>query len=209
MGGLQSEIAERAQPNRASLLLSLAPSVAFLAANSVWGLVPGMLAASSVSLGAIAWRRRRHHRIGWLLPGTLAYVVLRGIAGVVTESEAVFFGSGLVLSALIALAVGATAFTRRPIALYLLPLVVSYRRLTPDHGIYRRVAAHVTAAWAVAELTLTGWEAWHLSQASAAEFVVTRTIVAWPVMAVIIFFLIFYVRFRLDPIDRYLAHQPA
>lgn len=63
---------------------------------------------------------------------------------------------------------------------------------------YRRVSAQVTLIWALAELGVTGWEAWHLTVASASEFVVTRTVIAWPVIAVLIFFLIAYLGFRLD-----------
>ena len=189
------------------MLLSLAPSAAFLAANHWWGIVAGMVAASVFSLGAIIVRRARGRQIGLLLPISLAYVVLRGVAGVLTESETVFFGFGIATGALVALAVGATAFTRTPVATHLLPLVVRYRYLTPQHTIYRRVAAQITLGWAAAELAIAAWEAWHLSQASAAEFVVTRSIVAWPVMFVIIFFLIFYVRFRLDRYEYHLARQ--
>jgi hypothetical protein len=86
-------------------------------------------------------------------------------------------------------------------------LVVRYRHLTPQHDIYRRVAAQITLLWAVAELAVTAWELWHLSQASAAEFVVARSIVGWPVMFVIIFFLIFYVRFRLDRYEYHLTRR--
>lgn len=198
---------ENARPSFGSMAVSLAPSAVFLAANYWWGLVPGMVAASTVSLAASILRRARGRRIGLLLPISLAYVTLRGVAGVLTESETVFFGFGIATSALVALAVGATAFTRMPVAAHLLPLVVRYRHLTPQHDVYRRVAAQITLLWAAAELAITAWEAWHLSQASAAEFVVARSIVAWPVMFVIIFFLIFYVRFRLDRYEHHLARQ--
>lgn len=120
------------------------------------------------------------------------------MAGVLTQSHEVYFGAGVALSALIALAVGATAFTRRPVASYLIPFVTPYRRLTPDHPVYRRVAAQVTMVWALVELGIAGWEGWHLTVVSASEFVITRAIGPWMAMGVLIFCLIFYVRFRLD-----------
>lgn len=207
MTQVPDSLAQNIAPTWGSFLASIAPSAAFLAINHWWGLVPGMAAASLVSLAAIWVRRAQGRGVGKLLPVSLAYVVLRGFAGVLTESEAVFFGFGIALSALIAVAVGATAFTRMPVASYLLPMFVRYRHLTPVHGVYRRVAAQVTLLWAAAELAITGWEAWHLSQVSAAEFVVARSVVAWPVMFVIVFLLVFYVRFRLDRYEYLLARQ--
>ncbi len=165
-----------------------------------------MATATAASIGLLLWRRWRGTGIGLLLPVSLAYVVVRGFAGVLTESEVVYFGVGLVLSAFVAVAVGATAFTRRPLAGFLLPGVTPYRMLTPEHPVYRRVSAQVTAVWAVAELAITGWEARHLATSTASEFVVTRTVAAWPVMAAVIFVLIAYVRFRLDRHEYQLTH---
>ena len=54
---------------------------------------------------------------------------------------------------------------------------------------------------ALAELGITAWEAWHLTVSTASEFVVARTLMAWPVMGIVIFFAIFYVRFRLDRVE--------
>ena len=48
---------------------------------------------------------------------------------------------------------------------------------------------------------MTSWEAWHLAGSTASEFLVARTLMAWPVMGVVIFFAIFYVRFRLDRVE--------
>ncbi len=89
----------------------------------------------------------------------------------------------------------------------LLPLLVRFRYVTEDHPVYRRVAAQITFLWAVAELSITGWEAWHLTRSTGSEFVVGRAVVAWPIMAGVIFFLLFYARFRLEPHERHLAWE--
>jgi hypothetical protein len=201
------DMIEQQRRGPSGVVASLVPSIAFLVANNWFGLVAGMVAATVLSAGLIVIRRGRGQAIGWLLPISLGYVVVRGIAGILTGSENVFFGFGVATSALIAIAVAITAFTRHPIAGYLIPLVVRYRHLSMDHHVYRRVAAQITLVWAVAEMALTAWEAWHLSNVSGSEFLVDRTLVGWPVMAVVIFMLIFYVRFRLDPYEHHLeAH---
>ena len=188
-------------------LTSLLPTGVFLLFDAWLGLVAAMVAASASSLVLIVVRRRRGTGVGVLLPLSLGFVVVKAVAGVITESQVVYFGVGLALTALITLVVGATAFARTPIASHLLPLVTPYRHLTSDHPTYRRVSAQVTAVWALAELAITSWEAWHLTVSTASEFVVTRSVVAWPVMGVVIFFLIFYVRFRLDRYEHFLARQ--
>jgi hypothetical protein len=174
------------------------PTGVFLVFDGWLGLTAGMIAASITTVAFLVLRRRRGAGIGILLPISLGFVVVKAIAGVVTESPVVYFGAGVALSALVAVAIGATAFTKRPAASYAIPFVTPYRHLSPDHPVYRRVSAQVTAVVALAELGMTTWEAWHLTVSTASEFLATRTLMAWPVMGVVIFLVIFYVRFRLD-----------
>jgi len=188
----------RKRPSLASALKSVLPTGAFLVFDGWLGLAAGMIAASIATVIFLVLRRRRGAGIGILLPISLGFVVVRAVVGVVTESPVVYFGTGVALSALVAVAIGATAFTNRPAASYAIPLVTPYQHLSPDHPVYRRVSAQITAVVALAELAITAWEGWHLTGSSASEFLVARTFIAWPVMGVVIFFVIFYVRLRLD-----------
>jgi|GEM_PF-4034709 len=196
-----------ASARRWSGVVSLVPTAAFLTLDAHAGLVPAMVAASTASSIVVVLRRRRGDGIGVLLPATLAYTVAKAVAGVVTGSQLVYFSVGLVLNVLVALTIGATAFTARPAAAVLLPTVVRYRHMASDDPLYRRVTAQITLVWSLAELAVTGWEAHHLTVATASEFVLTRSVVAWPTMAVVIFLLIAYARFRLDPYEHHLARQ--
>lgn len=209
MPSLERFATQANRPGFTSALTSLVPTGVFILFEGRFGLVAAMIAASASTLVLLSLRRRRGSRVGILLPLSLGFVVVKAVAGVVTESQVVYFGTGLALSALLAVAIGATAFTTRPAASYLLPLVTPYRHLSPDHPVYRKVSAQVTAVWALAELGITSWETWHLSVSSASEFVVARSVVAWPVMGVVIFFLIFYVRFRLDRYEYSLTSRRA
>jgi hypothetical protein len=200
------------RPGPASALRSLLPTGVFLVFDGWLGLAAGMIAASVTTVVILVFGTRRGTGVGILLPLSLGFVVVKAIAGVVTESPAVYFGVGIALSALVAVAIGATAFTKQPAAFYAMPLVTPYRYLSGDHPVYRRVSAQVTAVVALAALGLTAWEAWHLTTSTASEFVVARTLMAWPVMGIVIFFVIFYVRFRLDRYEyalRSRAEAPA
>ncbi len=78
---------------------------------------------------------------------------------------------------------------------------------TPTHPVYRRIALYVTAAWAAPELVVTLPEARHLIHATGAGSAQSRTTIALPVMARLVFGLNFYVRARLDPVEFHLACQ--
>ncbi len=195
------------RPGFVTAVTSLLPMVVFLLADRWFGLITAMIAASALTIVLIVVRRRLGYGVGILLPLSLGYAVVKAIAGVLTQSHVVYFGVGVALSALIAIAVGVTAFTRRPLAVHLMPLVTPYRRLTAEHPVYRRVAAHITLVWALAELSISAWEGWHLTVSTASEFVIMRAIGPWVAMGVVIFFLIFYVRFRLDRYEWALARD--
>ncbi len=205
----QSNITQPAPPTTAGLVTALLPSAAFVAANQTAGLAAGIVTASVTSATLIVIRRRRNMRTGVVLWASLAYVLVRATAGMLTDSDDVYFGFGLAISAATALAIAATAFTATPAATHLIPAVVRYRDRTRRHPLYRRVAAHTTLAWAAAELAVTGWEAAHLTHTTATQFVLVRTFVGWPLMAAWICGLIFYIRLRLDPLDHHLAHRHA
>jgi hypothetical protein len=187
-------------PTPANLLGSVAPVAVFLLVNAAWGLVAGMLASTAAAALAALARRRRGQQIGWLALALLGYVLIRGAAGALTGSHQVFFGISVAASMTVAVAVLASAFTRTPLAAYLLPILMGgrLRADTAASPTYRRISAHVTAVWAIAELAVSGWEAWHLSHATAVEFVGARGLIGWPVMATIIFICAFYARFRIE-----------
>ncbi|MGB9374095.1 MAG: DUF3159 domain-containing protein [Jiangellales bacterium] len=187
-------------PTPANLVGSVAPVAVFLLANAAWGLVAGMLASTAAAVMVTLARRRRGQQIGWLALGLLGYVLIRGAAGALTGSHQVFFGISVAASMTVAVAVLATSFTRTPLAAYLLPILMRgrLRPTTTANPTYRRISAHVTAVWAVAELAVSGGEAWHLQHATALEFVEARGLIGWPVMAAIIFACAFYARFRIE-----------
>ena len=189
------------RPSPRRLVASMTPTVTFLAADRWFSVVTAILASTIVAAVLVLERHWRGVRVGWVMPVTLGYVAIRGLVSIATRSDDVYFGLGLVASGAFALGVLGTAFTRSPIAVHIIPLVKRYDVDVVTHPQYRRVAAHVTAAWGACELGVSLWEASHLRGTSAAEFVAIRSFVGWPIMAFVVFWLIFYVRARLDPLE--------
>jgi hypothetical protein len=157
----------RPRPRR--LLASVAPTATFLAVD-LWASVVVAIVASSVVAATLVFERHwRGVPVGWVLPVTLGYVVVRGLASVATRSDDIYFGFGVAASGAFAVAVVATAFTRSPIAVHVIPYVKHYDADVVTHPGYRRVAAHVTAFWGICELGISLWEASHLREKSSAE----------------------------------------
>ena len=189
------------RPRPGRLLVSMVPTATFLLVD-LWASVVVAIVVSSVVAAMLVFERHwRGVDVGWVLPVTLGYVVVRGLASVATRSDDVYFGFGVAASGAFAVAVAATAFTRSPIAVHVIPYVKYYEADVVAHPRYRRVAAQVTAAWGLCELGVSLWEASHLRGTSSAEFVAMRSFIGWPIMAFVVFWLIFYVRARLDPLE--------
>ena len=189
------------RPRPGRLLVSMVPTATFLLVDLWASVVVAIVASSAVAAMLVFERHWRGVNVGWVLPVTLGYVVVRGLASVATRSDDVYFGFGVAVSGVFAVAVAATAFTRSPIAVHVIPYVKYYEAVVVAHPRYRRVAAQVTAAWGVCELGVSLWEASHLRGTSSAEFVAMRSFIGWPIMAFVVFWLIFYVRARLDPLE--------
>lgn len=205
----------RVLPTRPPGLLTMvgmvAPLAAFLLADATWGLVPGIVVSTTTAVVAGLVRMRRGSGVGWLSLALLGYLIARGAAGALTGSHQVFFGISVAASVAVAAAVLVTAFTRVPLAVYALPTLMRgrLRQDTVAHPTYRRISAHVTAVWAIAELAVSGWEAWHLQHADAIEFVGARALIGWPTMAAVVFACAFYARFRIEWLQAHPARRPS
>ena len=197
------------RPRPGRLVASMMPTATFLVVDLWASVVVAIVASSVVAALLMVERHWRGVRVGWVLPATLGYVVVRGLASVATRSDDVYFGFGVAASGAFAIAVATTAFTRSPVAVHVIPYIKNYDSGVVTHPQYRRVAAHVTAAWGICELGISLWEASHLRETSSAEFIAMRSFVGWPIMAFVVFWLIFYVRARLDPVEHRLGSNVA
>ena len=70
------------------------PIVLFVGLNRLAGLGWAVLGATVWSIKAVVGRRRRGEAVGKFLPILVGYLVVRGIIGILTDSDAVYFGIG-------------------------------------------------------------------------------------------------------------------
>lgn len=171
---------------------SILPILLFIVLNRFFGLVWGVIGATLWGIKAVVGRYRRGEMIGRYLPGLIAYLVVRGIIGVITDSEAVYFGIGIGTKALIGAALIATVFSKRSFVERFMHYVIPFDRAIRDHEIYRRATSRLTIIAGVWQFITSAWDIWLFRQTSVDGYLIIRTLVGWPAATIAIFGSLFY-----------------
>jgi intracellular septation protein A len=167
-------------------LESVGPAIVFVVVNSVTGLGWAMVASTAAALFAVYRRHRRREAIGWLLPVVTVWIISRGVIGLATGSDDVYFGIGVLASIALALAAIGSVIIGKPVAGMLAPEVVHLEPEVISHPEYGRVFGRITLAWAALEIVTSVFELWLLGRTSANEFVILRTAIGWPLSFVMV-----------------------
>jgi hypothetical protein len=168
------------RPDRTRVLDSVLPVALFVGLERVWGLAAGVAGATLWSIRIVVGRRRRGEEVGRYLPILVAYLVVRAVVGIVTDSEAVYFGIGIGTKAAIGAALIATVVVGRPFLARYAHLVVPFDRATRDHPRYRQVMGHLTVGLGCYQFLTSAWDVWLFNRTSASGYVLIRFLVGWP-----------------------------
>jgi len=109
-------------------------------------------------------------------------VLLRGVAGVLTRSDAVYFGPGIVNNFVIAAAFAVSVVVRRPIVGYIAPVFYRFPDAVRKHPTYTKVFGRLTLAWALLQLATGLFQVWLIVNASTNTYVLLRTVTSLPLM---------------------------
>jgi len=159
---------------------SVMPIVAFLVLNRWASLGWAVAGATAWSIKAAISRRRHGEVVGRFLPLLVTYLVARGVIGIATDSEAVYFGIGIGTKALIGMVLVATAVVGRPFLARVFPLAVPLAAETVAHPVFRRTMGRLTVALGAYQLLTSVWDIWLYNQTSADGYVAIRALVGWP-----------------------------
>ena len=159
---------------------SVMPIVAFLVLNRWASLGWAVAGATAWSIKAAVSRRRHGEAVGRFLPLLVAYLVVRAVIGIATDSEAVYFGIGIGTKALIGMVLVATAVVGRPFLARVFPLAVPLAAETVAHPVFRRTMGRLTVALGAYQLLTSVWDIWLYNQTSPDRYLVIRTLVGWP-----------------------------
>lgn len=169
-----------------NLAESLMPVVLFIGANRMLGLGWAIGLVTAWSVFSMARRRQRGLPIGKFLPILTVLIVGRGIIGILTDNEDVYFGLGIAGKFAVGGALIAMVVARRNYLARLLPKVFGFDSATQAHREYRIAVDHLALAGGVYYVLSAGFDVWLLQNASVDGYVLIRFLVNWPTGMVVV-----------------------
>ena len=182
---------------------SLMPALLFLLFNQFWGLPWAIGAATAWSLKVIYTRRRKRLPMGKLFPLVAGFVLLRGIIGIVTDSEAVYFGLGIASKYAIGLGVAASAIINRNVIIMAAPYVFDFPAEVKNHPVYKSALDVVAYLAGCYYLLSASFDIWLYNNNSVEGYIIIRLIVNWPLGLVVFWGCLGYVVFRLRKVPEF------
>ena len=162
------------------LIDSVTPVAIFLLLNRFAGLGWAVAGATVWGVQASVRRTRRGEAIGKFLPLLIVYLLVRGLIGIITDSEDVYFGIGIATKAAIGLGLIGTVIFRRSFLSQVLPIVLPFKAETIKHKVFSRVMAQMTVVLGLYQILTSIWDIWLYRQTSVDGYVVIRTLVGFP-----------------------------
>ena len=173
---------------------------AFILLDKFVGLPWAIAGATAWSLKATYTKHRKHQRIGWLLPTTTLYLILRGIVGIVTDSRAVYFGTGIGTKFAFGVGLVGSVVVGKGLAAMYADRVLPFPDDVRTHRIFRSTMNQLTVLAGCYEMASAGSDVWLYNHASKGGFVLIRILVNWVSGFVVMFGAILYADTRLKRI---------
>jgi hypothetical protein len=166
---------------------SVMPIILFLGLRRLAGLAWGIVGATAWALKVAYMRKRRGHPIGKFLPILTVGIIARGAIGIITDSEAVYFGIGIGVKATIGVALIVTTLVGRNFVAAYAPVLFGFDRATTSHPIYGRAMNRVAIAAGLAQLVSAGFDVWLYNNSSVGGYLTIRFFVNWPFTSLVLF----------------------
>lgn len=148
--------------------------------NRIGGL---RLAVAGSTLWAIKLgvdRRRRGEPLGRFVPILTAAIIARGVAGIITDSETVYFGLGIAGKFAFAAVLIGSALIGRPLAALGAPMLLAATDEMQKHPIWRSTMAIITVIGGLYYLASASLDVVLLQRNSIEGFVLLRFLANWP-----------------------------
>ncbi len=169
---------------------SIMPIVLFIVFNRMLGLAQAIVAATVWSVAISIRRYRNGHPIGKFIPIVTAGIVIRGVIGIITDSEAVYFGIGTKASVGIGLI--STALLSRGYLTKQVKKFIYSNKFSTDHPAFQLGVNRVGCILGVALLVSSGFDIWLYNNASVDGYLIIRFFVNWVYTTAVIILVAYY-----------------
>ena len=203
--GVASELKlpEASAENLFAGLDAIMVAVLFVVFNSWLGLAWAIGAATLWSLKVAVSRRRRRLPIGKFIPVVTAYLIARGVIGIVTDSAAVYFGIGIATKFGIAAAVAFMAWRGRNLLTMLVPYIFEFDSATRSHPVFKDALNKIAYAASIYYAISAGFDIWLYNNNDPNGYVIIRLIVNWPAGLVVFWLCVWYLVRRLREVPEF------
>lgn len=171
---------------------SIMPIVLFIVFNRTMGLAQAIIAATVWSLVISIRRYRNGHPIGKFIPIVTAGIVIRGVIGIITDSEAVYFGIGIGTKATVGLGIFATAILSRTYLTKQIKKIIYSNKFSTDHPAFQTGVNRVACMLGLALLISSGFDIWLYNNASVDGYLIIRFFVNWVYTTAVIIVVAYY-----------------
>jgi intracellular septation protein A len=122
------------------------PVLAFYLVWKLVGIVPGILAATAVSLLAVRYERKRD-RSGLVVRIALALVLIQAVVGIVTRSAEIYLIQPVIVSALYGVAFIVSPWFGRPLTAIFANELYPFPPEVQESASFRRIFTRLSYAW--------------------------------------------------------------
>ena len=154
--------------------------IAFVALFRFSGLAPAIGAITVVSVLSGVLRVRHGVGVGKLLPVVTACIIVRGVVGIVTDNDDVYFGIGIGYKFAIAAALVLSAPLNRNPAVDLVARTLGLPGSMRSHEAYRSAVDRIVVVFGVLLGLAAGFDIWFLGVTDPDEYVLFRYLINWP-----------------------------
>lgn len=157
--------------------------------NLTWAIV----AATVASLWLVYSRHRRGIPIGKFLPIIATLIIARGILGIVTDNEDIYFGAGIAQAGAVGLVLMGSVWFRRNLLVVAAPYLFDFTAPVQKHPVYSKTLDHLAYIAGTYYILKAGFDFWLLLETdSANRYVIIKTLVSWPLGILLFWGCLFY-----------------
>jgi len=170
---------------------ALGPVITFYVVWKLVGLVPGILAATLVSVLAFVWERRRM-RTGLAPAIGLTIALVQAAAGLLSGSAKWYFAPAVIVNAAYGVAFLVSVPLGRPLAGVFASETYPFPPEVKSSATFRRVFSRVSLVWAFYLLARSALRLATLTHASVDVFIVVNVLTGLPITAALMTWSIWY-----------------